>query len=241
MAGSHRCLAGGAARSDASGLIDAAAVVKQAHPELLPSVRGRGERIMPRRPVENLVVAITGASGAAYAKRLLQVLCKTSLRLDVIISRAGSLVMEKELGVHIDLSSPDLSPLVGDRVCEYWHFEDIAAPPASGAHPADAMVVIPCSMGTLASIANGIATNLIIRAADVCLKEHRPLILVPRETPLSVIHLENMLRAARAGAWIVPAMPAFYHSPNSMTDLVDFVVAKVLNLLGIKHDLPSTY
>jgi 4-hydroxy-3-polyprenylbenzoate decarboxylase len=189
---------------------------------------------------DSLVVAVTGASGAIYAKRFLQIIAETTLRLDLIISRSAALVMQKELGVRLDLANPDLTPLVGDRVCEYWHFEDISAPPASGAHPADAMVVIPCSMATLASIANGISNNLIIRAADVCLKERRPLLLVPRETPLSVIHLENMVKAARAGATIVPAMPAFYHSPDSVEDLVDFVVARVLNLLGIKHELRIT-
>ena len=195
---------------------------------------------MAGRAPQNLIVAITGASGAVYAKRLLQILSRTKLRLDVIISRSAAVVIDKELGIHLDLASPDLTPFVGDSVCEYWHFEDISAPPASGTHPADAMVVIPCSMGTLAAIANGIANNLIVRAADVCLKEHRPLLLVPRETPLSVIHLENMVKAARAGASIVPAMPGFYHSPDSVGDLVDFVVARVLNLLGIKHELRVT-
>ena len=195
---------------------------------------------MAGRAPQNLIVAITGASGAVYAKRLLQILSRTKLRLDVIISRSAAVVIDKELGIHLDLASPDLTPFVGDSVCEYWHFEDISAPPASGTHPADAMVVIPCSMGTLAAIANGIANNLIVRAADVCLKEHRPLLLVPRETPLSVIHLENMVTAARAGASIVPAMPGFYHSPDSVGDLVDFVVARVLNLLGIKHELRVT-
>ena len=195
---------------------------------------------MPSGTVESLIVAITGASGAIYAKRLLQIVSRSSVRLEVIISRSGALVMEKELGIHVDLAAPDLSPFIGDRVCEYWHFEDIAAPPASGTHPVDAMVVIPCSVGTLAAIAHGIANNLIVRAADVCLKERRPLILVPRETPLNVIHLENMTEAARAGATIVPAMPAFYHSPDSVADLVDFVVARVLNLLGIRHDRPRT-
>ena len=195
---------------------------------------------MAGRAPQNLIVAITGASGAVYAKRLLQILSRTKLRLDVIISRSAAVVIDKELGIHLDLASPDLTPFVGDSVCEYWHFEDISAPPASGTHPADAMVVIPCSMGTLAAIANGIANNLIVRAADVCLKERRPLLLVPRETPLSVIHLENMVKAARAGASIVPAMPGFYHSPDSVGDLVDFVVARVLNLLGIKHELRVT-
>ena len=195
---------------------------------------------MAGRVTENLIVAVTGASGAIYAKRLLQILSRTTLQLDIIISRSGTVVMEKELGIHVDLASPDLTPFIGNSACEYWHFEDISAPPASGTHPADAMVVIPCSMGTLAAIANGIANNLIVRAADVCLKEHRPLILVPRETPFSIIHLENMVKAARAGATIVPAMPAFYHSPDSVGDLVDFVVARVLNLLGVEHDLQVT-
>ena len=203
-------------------------------------IKERRPETMARSTTENLIVAVTGASGAIYAKRLLQILSQTTVRLDVIISRSGAVVVEKELGIHVDLASPDLTPFVGKRVCEYWHFEDIAAPPASGAHSADAMVVIPCSMRTLAAIANGIADNLIVRAADVCLKEQRPLLLVPRETPLNLIHLENMVKAARAGATIVPAMPAFYHSPDSVADLVDFVIARVLSLLGIKHDLPIT-
>ena len=190
---------------------------------------------------ERLIVAICGASGSIYAVTLLRELLARPLEVHVIASPAGRQVMSHELGYEGNLSAllektfrslrdPGAS-LVEHRA------ETFFAPPASGSFKHGGMVVVPCSMKTLAAIAAGVADNLVTRAADVCLKERRPLILVPRETPLSTIHLENMLRAARAGALILPPTPAFYHGPKSVEDLVDFVVARILDHLGISHRL----
>jgi 4-hydroxy-3-polyprenylbenzoate decarboxylase len=190
---------------------------------------------------QRLTVAICGASGSIYALSLLRELLARPLEAHVIASPAGRQVMSHELGYEENLSAllektfkafrhPGAS-LVEHRA------ETFFAPPASGSFKHDGMVVVPCSMKTLAAIAAGVADNLITRAADVCLKERRPLILVPRETPLSAIHLENMLRAARAGALILPPVPAFYHGPKTVQDLVDFVVARILDHLGISHRL----
>jgi len=190
---------------------------------------------------ERLTVAICGASGSIYALSLLRELLARPLEVHVIASPAGRQVMSHELGYEGNLSAllektfrafrhPGAS-LVEHRA------ETFFAPPASGSFRHDGMVVVPCSMKTLAAIAAGVADNLVTRAADVCLKERRPLILVPRETPLSTIHLENMLRAARAGALILPPAPAFYHGPKTVQDLVDFVVARILDHLRISHRL----
>ena len=190
---------------------------------------------------ERLIVAICGASGSIYAVTLLRELLARPLEVHVIASPAGRQVMSHELGYKGNLSAlleetfrsfrdPGAS-LVEHRA------ETFFAPPASGSFKHGGMVVVPCSMKTLAAIAAGVADNLVTRAADVCLKERRPLILVPRETPLSTIHLENMLRAARAGALILPPAPAFYHGPKTVEDLVDFVVARILDHLGISHRL----
>ncbi len=182
-----------------------------------------------------VTLAITGASGAPYAVRLLEALNQQRVPVRLVISSTGWRLLDEELG----LTSPDsLREWTGDwsRVVLYQD-DDRGATPASGSAPSRGMVVCPCSMGTLASIAQGTTRSLIERAADVCLKERRPLILVPRETPYSAIHLENMLRVTRAGAVVLPASPGFYHRPKGIGELVDFVVGRVLSQLGLSHSI----
>jgi len=180
-----------------------------------------------------LVVAITGASGVIYAKRLLEVLKDANIRVSLIISTTGEKVIQKELHV----SKREIENLASENFGAY----NIEAPPASGSVLHDGMIIIPCTMATLAAIASGFSFNLITRAADVMLKEARPLVLVPRETPLSQVHLENMLRLKKMGVHIVPAMPAFYNAPQKMDDLIDFIVGRVLDILKIKHSIYKRY
>jgi 4-hydroxy-3-polyprenylbenzoate decarboxylase len=176
-----------------------------------------------------LIVAITGASGVIYGKRLLKVLREKNVETHLIISKAAEKVIEYELG----MAKEDLEKLADHA----YDVDDWSAPIVSGSFKTDGMIIIPCSMKTLAGIAHGYSDNLVLRAADVTLKEKRRLILVPRETPLNVVHLRNMLVLAKQGAVIVPAMPAYYHKPKDIDDQVDFVVGKVLDLLEIKHTL----
>jgi 4-hydroxy-3-polyprenylbenzoate decarboxylase len=190
----------------------------------------------------DLVVGITGASGAIYARRLLQVLVESGRRVHLTISPSGAEVLTHELGLSVDLADFDPRLLLGATAAPagelvYHHYKNFRAGIASGSFLTGGMVVCPCSMGTLASIASGQSTNLIQRAADVHLKERRKLIVVPRETPLGSIQLENMKRLADAGAVILPAMPGFYHGPTSILDLVDFVVARICDQLGVPHQL----
>jgi flavin prenyltransferase len=190
--------------------------------------------------MNEVVVGITGASGAAYATRLLEVLLETQQRVHLTISPAGAQVLWTELGLRCELESFDsetlgLSHDAGRLV--YHHYLDYSASIASGSFLTSGMVICPCSMGTLAGVANGLSTNLIQRAADVHLKERRKLIVVPRETPLGSIQLENMKRLADAGAVVLPAMPGFYHQPKSIGDLIDFVVARICDQLGVSADL----
>jgi flavin prenyltransferase len=185
-----------------------------------------------------IVFAITGASGAPYGVRLLQQLVAASRPVSLIISAHGYRLLETETEIK---SLEDLRSAVGhdgwdDFVTTYTD-ADRGAPPASGSAISAGMVICPCSMGTLSAISVGASRSLTERAADVALKERRKLILVPRETPLSAIHLENMLRLTQAGAVVLPAMPAFYHRPEQISDLVDFVVARVLDQLGVSHSL----
>lgn len=180
-----------------------------------------------------LIVAITGASGVIYGKRMLEVLRSKNVETHLIISKAGEKVIEHEL----DTSKSNLKKLAN----HVYDMDDWTAPIVSGSFKTDGMVIIPCSMKTLAGIAHGYSDNIILRAADVTLKEKRKLIIVPRETPLSAIHLRNMLELAEENVTIVPAMPAYYHEPKGIDDLVDFVVGKVLNLLGIKHTLTKRW
>lgn len=193
-------------------------------------------RIAPGAPV---TLGITGASGAPYAVRLLRALNDSGTPVRLIVSGYGLRLLAEESGIE---GVDGLRAATGDwsRV-ELYDSLDRGATPASGSAPSAGMVVCPCSMGTLASIAAGTSRNLVERAADVALKERRPLILVPRETPLSLIHLENMTRLTRAGATILPAAPGFYHRPRSIDDLVDFVAARILDHLGVEHGIGARW
>ena len=190
-----------------------------------------------------IVVAVTGASGAIYALRLLRAALQLGLQIDLVVTDYGKRLLIEECELNLKTESvdqwlsrrePDLSILGTIAVHAAG---DLGASIASGSQRWDAMVVIPCSMKSLSGIANGSASNLVERCADVTLKESRSLILVPRETPLNLIQLENLTRAARAGASIVPAMPAFYFKPRNFDELADFIAGRVLALLGIRHEL----
>lgn len=186
--------------------------------------------------MKHVLVAITGASGSIYGVRLTQELLRVGCRVSLLLSEPGRQVLNYECGLGWSAERAEREEQVKA------HFQsaevacldnaDLFAGIASGSNPADAMVICPCSMGTAARVAAGLSETLLERAADVMLKERRPLLLVPRETPLNVIHLENLLRLARAGAVILPAMPAFYHAPRTLDELVDFVVGKVLDQLS---------
>jgi 4-hydroxy-3-polyprenylbenzoate decarboxylase len=189
----------------------------------------------------DLVVAMTGASGSAYGVRLLDVLLRAGRTVHLTLSPAAVQVAAAELGRTVDLDRFDpraLLPGTADlsRLC-YHHYQDFRAGIASGSFLTAGMAVCPCSMGTVAAVAHGISGNLIQRAADVHLKEHRKLVLVPRETPLGVVQLRNLTAAAEAGAVVLPAMPAFYTKPQSVGDMVDFVVARVCDQFGVAHEL----
>ena len=220
----------------------------------------------------NYVVAITGASGAAYAIRLLEALSTTGCDVQLSISQAAVTVLKEELDLKVDLDSFSLSMLdleIGVESQEdeklrklrflsgiasdqssvlsvgsgepgkiYYHdYRDLAVAIASGSYQTDGMIVCPCSGATLGAIASGATSNLIHRAAEIHLKERRPLLLVPREMPLSIIYLDNLRRVAEAGASIMPAMPGFYHNPRTIQDLIDFVVARICDQLGIANNL----
>ena len=192
---------------------------------------------------KRLIVAVTGASGAIYAARLVKAALEAGVRIELVASDFGHRLLIEELGLNLKQESfeawidrtwgvaarPGTLTVHPDR--------DLGASIASGSQRWDGMVVIPCSMKTLSGIARGASSNLVERAADVTLKERRPLILVPRETPLNLVHIENLRAAALAGAAIVPAMPAFYQKPATIEDLADFIVGRVFSLLGIEHRL----
>jgi 4-hydroxy-3-polyprenylbenzoate decarboxylase len=189
-----------------------------------------------------LTVAITGASGSIYAHRTLRYLAASGAleRINLIMSNSAQTVARVELGA--DLREADdrkVNEWVGlapdSKLVRLHRLDNLAATPASGSHMQAGMIVVPCSMGTLGAIASGAGTNLIHRAADVTLKEGRKLVLVPRETPLNAIHLENMLRLAHAGARILPASPGFYHRPESIEALVDHLVFRILDQFGVPH------
>lgn len=208
---------------------------------------------------------MTGASGAVYGVRLLEVLLSAGCTVHLAVSPAAARVIEQELGRAIDLSHFERSQLLGDTAGEplprppasagtsgrfeaavrgrivYHHFQDYGAPIASGSFRTGGMVICPCSMGTLAAVANGLSANLIHRAADVHLKERRRLVVVPRETPLGTIQLENMRKLSEAGGVVLPAMPGFYHNPTTVAQLVDFVVARICDQLSVPVELTARW
>lgn len=190
-----------------------------------------------------ITLAFTGASGMPYGVRLLEVLLEKGCRVYLLYSQAAQIVAQQEMGLAIPSRAKEAEAFfnrhfkLAEGQLRVFGREEWFSPVASGSNPADAMVVCPCTMATLASIAAGTSQKLIERAADVMMKEHRKLILVPRETPFSAIHLENMLRLVRSGAIIMPANPGFYHHPQTVQQLVDFIVARVLDHLDIKHTL----
>jgi 4-hydroxy-3-polyprenylbenzoate decarboxylase len=192
---------------------------------------------------EAIALAITGASGGQYAMRLLECLIGAERQVYLMISQAGHLVLRMELGLEIPVRPAEAEEFLTEYLqadlgqLRVFGRRQWTAPVASGSNPPQAMVVCPCTMATLGSIAAGISSDLIERAADVMLKERRKLILVVRETPFSAIHLENMLRLARLGAVIMPANPGFYFKPQRVDDLVNFMAARVLDHLGVEHDL----
>src|SRR6267142_3957789 len=191
----------------------------------------------------DLVLAMTGASGAPYGVRLLEVLLRAGRTVHLTLSPAATQVIEQELDRQVKLDQFRLRDLLGDEAevpqgqVHYYHYMDFRAGIASGSFLTGGMVICPCSMGTLAGIAHGLSQNLIHRAADVHLKERRRLVLVPRETPLGVVQIRNLLACAEAGAVILPAMPAFYTRPRDLADVVDFVVGRVCDQLGVEHEL----
>ena len=202
---------------------------------------------------KTICLAFTGASGMPYGLRLLECLLAADCKVQLLYSQAAQIVAKQEMDFELPSRPADArnallqrnvtttettaGPGVNPENLSVFGREEWFAPVASGSNPPDAMVVCPCSMGTLAAIAQGLADNLIERAADVVLKEGRKLILVPRETPFSAIHLENMLRLSRAGAVILPPNPGFYHQPKTVEDIVDFVVARILDQLDVPHQL----
>ena len=176
-----------------------------------------------------IVVAITGASGVIYGKRLIEVLKDLGKDTAVVISDPAKIILEYELGIKEDE--------IKKIATEYYHPKDLTSSINSGSFQFESMVIIPCTMKTLSAIANGYANNAVTRAADVTLKEHRKLVIVPRETPLRSAHLENMLKISKEGGIILPAMPGFYHKPQNIDDLVDFIIGKILDILGIENNL----
>jgi 4-hydroxy-3-polyprenylbenzoate decarboxylase len=189
-------------------------------------------------PVLPVVLAVTGASGAPYAVRLLEALVAAERPVWLVVSGHGWRLLDTESDIG---SLAALRERVGAAAWDRWvtAFDDAdrGARPASGSARTAGMVICPCSMGTVAAVATGTSRSLVERAADVSLKERRPLLLVPRETPLSVVHLENLLRVTRAGATVIFAAPGFYHRPRTIAELVDFIVARVLDQLGVEHDV----
>ncbi len=193
---------------------------------------------------KTICLALTGASGMPYGLRLLDCLLAAGCRVQLLYSQAAQVVAKQEMDVELPSRPAEAKaallarlPAADPEMLAVYGREEWFAPVASGSNPPDAMIICPCSMGTLAAIAQGLADNLIERAADVVLKEGRKLVLVPRETPFSAIHLENMLRLSRAGAIILPPSPGFYQHPQSVQDIVDFVVARVLDQVAVPHTL----
>lgn len=193
--------------------------------------------------MKTIALAMTGASGAQYGLRLLEVLLSNDVRVHFMISKTGLLVVNSETDFSLPSRAGDMRRYLGkkfsarDDQLKVFGKEEWSAPVASGSSAPDAMVVCPCSMATLSALACGASRSLIERAGDVMLKERRPLVVVPRETPVSTIHLDNMLRLSQAGAVLLPANPGFYHRPQSIDELVDFVVARVMDQLSVDTDI----
>jgi 4-hydroxy-3-polyprenylbenzoate decarboxylase len=198
--------------------------------------------MMTDRPVA-IAIAITGASGAVYATRTLAALLERGVRVELIVSDYGRRLLRDELGetATVERLLPFLSDKYGDAVergtVNLHSNRDLGATIASGSHGCAGMAIVPCSMKTLAGVANGLSRNLVERAADVMLKERRRLVIVPRETPMSLPQLRNMVLCAEAGAMMLPAMPAFYQQPKTLDDLADFMAGKILSALGFEHEL----
>jgi 4-hydroxy-3-polyprenylbenzoate decarboxylase len=189
-----------------------------------------------------LTVAITGASGTVYAYRTLQLLAKSGAveTINLIMSSTAVTVAQVEMGANLrDADAAKFNEWLGfdadSKLIRYWRLDNLAAKPSSGSNKQAGMIIVPCSMGTMGAIASGAGTNLIHRAADVCLKEGRKLVLVPRETPYNAIHLENMLKLTNAGARILPASPGFYHRPKTVEDLVEHLCFRILDQFDIPH------
>jgi len=198
-------------------------------------------------PAQTIALALTGASGMPYGLRLAECLIAAGCRVWLLYSQVAQVVARQEMDLVLPSRPAELEAMLAQRFAaapgqlRVFGREEWFAPLASGSNPADAMVVCPCTMGTLAAIAAGLSRNLIERAADVAIKEGRKLVLVPRETPFSAIHLENMLKLARLGVVILPPSPGFYHHPQTVGDLVDFVVARVLDQLRVPHRLMARW
>ena len=195
-----------------------------------------------------LTVAVTGASGTIYAERTLQMLAKSGVveTINLIMSSVVPTVAQVELGVNLkDLNQKKINEWLGldekSKLIRYWQLDNLAAKPSSGSNKQAGMIIVPCSMGTLGAIASGAGTNLIHRAADVCLKEQRKLVIVPRETPFNAIHLENMLKLSRVGAQILPASPSFYHKPKTIDDLVNHLCYRILDQFDLPHSKKSQW
>lgn len=196
-----------------------------------------------------ITVAISGASGTIYGLRMLQFLLENTYKVDLIISESASKVAHSEVNLTLSLDptllkeqvlsylNPESLILSPNELLNVWAYNDISASISSGSYRTQGMIIIPASMGTIGAIACATSRNLITRAADVCLKERRKLVLVPREMPLNTIHLENLFKLSQIGAIVAPASPAFYHNPKNLMDMVDFVVGKALDIFGIEHSL----
>ncbi|MEP6900729.1 MAG: flavin prenyltransferase UbiX [Actinomycetota bacterium] len=195
-----------------------------------------------------LTVAITGASGTIYAFRTLQLLAASGAveTINLVMSGTSATVAQVEMGVNLkDANAEKINEWLGfpkdSKIIRFWRLDNLAAKPSSGSNKQAGMIIVPCSMGTLGAIATGAGTNLIHRAADVCLKEGRQLVIVPRETPYNAIHLENMLKLARAGARILPASPGFYHRPKTIEELVEHLCFRILDQFDIPHSSKSQW
>jgi 4-hydroxy-3-polyprenylbenzoate decarboxylase len=195
-----------------------------------------------------LTVAITGASGTIYAYRTLQLLAASSVveTINLIMSGTAATVAQVELGVSLkDPNNDKINDWLGldkdSKLVRFWRLDNLAAKPSSGSNKQAGMIIVPCSMATIGAIASGAGTNLIHRAADVCLKEGRKLVVVPRETPYNAIHLENMLKLSRTGAQILPASPGFYHRPNTIEELVEHLCFRILDQFDIPHSKSSQW